>query len=183
MSRLVKLPYSGHRRDSGPFCALILSVTRLAKHPFACERVILRPGKTIRETALWPTPRAPKIPVLVECTISPRSRAGVCRFKGEMMYILWRYEHQEWIEVSRCYDREGAWWSTMHPLIVRELARSDAQPKDPDLAVISSQTAQYLDDQIRDLNGPERAQMLTSVHDQLAARIAAADVEFHADAA
>jgi hypothetical protein len=179
---VVTLPYSGHRRSSEPYCALILRAPRLARHPFDLDQVILRPGRTVPDAALWPTPAAPRIPVLLECTISPRARAGICPYKGECLYILWRWQAQrrEWIEVTRCYSRNGEWWAYLHPAIVRELARSGAGPVEPDVEALSQETAEWLDAHLRDLADDERAQMLSRVYDLLAARIAAAGRAFHA---
>jgi hypothetical protein len=177
---MVTLPHSGHRREAGPYCALILRAPRLARYPWDLEQVIFRPGKTIPKAALWPTSAAPRMPVLLECTISPRARAGVCPYKGECMYVLWRWEREAWIEVTRCYSMDGEWFSYLHPAIVRELARSGAQPVEPDISVLSREAAEFLDTLLRDLREDERARMLCCVHDLLAARIAATNRAFHA---
>jgi hypothetical protein len=179
---VVTLPYSGHRRSSEAYCSLILRAPRLARYPFDLEQIILRAGKTIPLASLWPTPAAPRIPVLLECTISPRARAGVCPYKGESMYVLWRWqaERREWIEVTRCYSKQGEWFAYLHPAIVRELARSGAQPVEPDLGALSQEAAEWLDAHLRDLREDERARMLACVHDLLAARMAATDCTFHA---
>lgn len=177
---MVTLPYSGHRRSSGPYCALILHAPRLARFPFDLEQVIFRPGKTIPLSSLWPTPTAPRIPVLLECTMSPRARRGVCPYKGECMYVLWRFEQRSWIEVTRCYSMSGEWYEYLHPAIVRELARSGAQPVEPDISALSREAAEFLDARLRDLRDDERARMLTCVHDLLASRIAATGSKFHA---
>lgn len=155
---------------------LVLTCPRIARDPFRLERVIFRPGKTIPESQLWPDERAPRIPVLIECARSPRSFAGVCAHKGEVVYVLWRYDAQEWLEVARCYSMHGEWWPALHPLILRELARSNATPPDPDLAAIAERTAAYLDTQISDLSDAERSTMLVKLHEQLLARIAATDL-------
>ena len=177
---MTTLPYSGHRRDAGSYCALILRAPRLARYPWSLEQVILRPGKTIPKASLWPTPAAPRIPVLLECTVSPRSRAGICPYKTECLYVLWRWENGAWIEVTRCYSMDGEWFSYLHPIIVRELARSGAQPVEPDLGALSREATEFLDALLRDLKPDERARMLCCIHDLLAARIAATDRAYRA---
>ena len=177
---MTTLPYSGHRRSCDPYCALILRAPRHARYPFDLDQVILRPGKTIPKASLWPTPTAPRIPVLLECTVSPRARQGVCRYKGECLYVLWRWENGAWIEVTRCYSMQGEWFSYLHPIIVKELARSGAQPLEPDLSALSEEAAEFLDTLLRDLREDERARMLCCIHDLLAARIAATDRAYHA---
>jgi hypothetical protein len=120
---------------------LVLACPRITRDSFCLEGILHRPGELICESELWPDERAPRIPVLIERARSPRSRAGVCpyMYKGESLYVLWRYEmaEQEWIEVSRCYSTYGDWWPVLHPLILRELTRSDeVLPANPDLAVM-----------------------------------------------
>jgi hypothetical protein len=209
----VSLPYSGRLRSNDPYCycALILHAPRFARDPFELQQVVLRPGSTIPLDALWPTPTAPRIPVLIECTRSPRARQGVCPYQREAMYVLWRFNPSQatpesesvprtdlndaitaagftarsegtWIEVTRCYSMHGEWFLHMHPAIVRELARSGAQPVEPDLAALSQKAAEFLDALLRDLREDERAGLLACIHDLLAARIAATghSVTFHA---
>jgi hypothetical protein len=162
---------------------LILHAPRLTSTgPWSLDRVYFRAGKSIPLAALWPSAEAPRIPVLVECTLSPRATAGVCPYKGELLYILWRYQDQEWIEVARCFSLDAEWWVTLHPIIVRELARSGAEPKPVDVRAMTQRAAEYLDAQLADLTAAERAAMLIRLHDLLAGRIVAQNVSFHARA-
>lgn len=175
---LVTLPYSAHRRYTGPFCMLILRAPRLISTglgPWGVDRIYFRAGKTIARSRLWPTPDAPREPIVIESTDSPNSKA---RPGGhEDLHVLWRFDvmRNDWREVARITSKAGEWWPYFHPLLLRELGRSHAAPAGPDLEAIAGATAAYLDAQIRDLTGSERAAMLIEVHDQLAERITAAD--------
>jgi hypothetical protein len=160
---------------------LILRAPRLMSTglgPWGLDRIYFRAGKTIRKSELWPTSDAPKIPVLIESTISPNSlpRPG----GHEDLHVLWRYDVQRncWTEVARITSKYGEWWPYLHPLILRELSRSGAEPQEPDLDALAGETAAYLEARIADLTYTERAAMLIEVHDRLAGYITAANVEF-----
>ena len=157
---------------------LILRAPRLLSTgmgPWGLDRVYFRAGKTIRKSELWPTPDAPPEPILIESTVSPNSvgKPG----GGEDLHVLWRFDvkQSEWKEIARITSKAGEWWPYFHPILLRELSRSGAEPQDPDLGTLAGQTAAYLDAQIRDLTHSERAALLIEVHDLLAERITAAD--------
>lgn len=156
---------------------LILRAPRLLSTglgPWGVDRVYFRAGATIRRSELWPSPDAPREPLVIECTNSPNSlgRPG----GHEDLHVLWRYELERarWREIARISSRDGEWWYYLYPLLLRELARSHAEPRPPDLHALAVETAQFVDDQLRDLTAAERASMLIEVHDLLAQRIAAA---------
>lgn len=184
----VTLPYSATRRVPDAFCMLILRAPRLVSTglgPWGVDRVYYRAGKTIKRTQLWPTVDAPREPIVIEATTSPNSRP--CPGGGEDLYVLWRYDmpydtahgvtkarREGWREIARCTSKRGEWWPNLHPILLRELARTGAEPREPNLTAIATETAAYLDGRLHDLTGKERAEMLIAVHDQLAHRIAAA---------
>lgn len=149
---------------------------RPATTPMDLDCVVWRAGARIAESSLWPDTDAPRIPVLIECTISPRSRAGVCAFKGECLYVVWRYERKEFVEAGRFFSMQGEWWDSVYPLVVRELARSNTEPKAPDLSRISSETGAFIEERLKGLTDAERVQILATVYEQMVRRFAACGV-------
>ena len=138
------------------------------------QGVILRPGRTVRESELHPAEHYPADPIVVEWVTSPLSRARPGG--GRALHILWRYESGEWHQLGSIEARgcDGSWALHLAPLAIAALCEqgSNLPAALPNLPQIQVEISTYLDRVLDPLEESERAHVLTVVHDELAARIA-----------
>jgi hypothetical protein len=89
----VRSPRSPSRSEPLAFAKLLSRVDPKAENGAGFEGVIIRPGRTVPESYLWPTEKFPKTPILLEFA----GRQGICgcgreRDVLESLYTLWRYD-------------------------------------------------------------------------------------------
>jgi hypothetical protein len=173
---LVRLPKSGKRGDRIAFLKLLY---RVRTHPLTAwewEGKLMRPGATVPEPDLHPEPHYPRCPIVLECATSPLSvgKPG----GGRVLYVLWKYdsENRQWREIARA-EIPAANWSwviDLAPLAVRALEEQGANVPAvlPNLLRIENRIVAFLDRTLNGLEDQDRAEVLSVIHNQLAARIA-----------
>lgn len=120
----VRIPCSSRRNNSNTYGKLLTRVDPQAINGFGFEGSIIRPGKEVQWSALWPTPAHPKIPILLEC--AGAQKAGWGHRKEPDVYILWRFDpvRKEWGELGRSSSLTGAWAYDLRAPAVRALEES-----------------------------------------------------------
>jgi hypothetical protein len=172
----VRLPCSSPRRCREKFAKLLAYVDPHADHAFGFEGTFLRPGATVTDAQLRPTPAYPETPILLEYTRGPAYGIRGHQ-RSDSIYILWRYDHKvdEWRELGRSISFAWEWALELRPLAVRALreARGSQLEIMPDLPAIAGRIAGFLDRELRSLEDAHRAKILGVLHDQFAARLCA----------
>jgi hypothetical protein len=139
----------------------------------AFEGKLLKPGARLEYSSLWPDPRYPRKPVLLEFAGSDHSGRGHNR--GSQIYILWRLEGENWVEIARSLSVGGEWIAVLMPIALRELG--GPARIDPDMAEkLAVVWLGRLDDELKELGAGDRGIMLNFVFEQVAARMMKAEV-------
>ncbi len=100
--RLIQLPRTSPRSEQLVFLKLLTRVDAAASNGFGFEGSVLKPGARVSESALWPTPQHPRVPVLLEY-------AGAANDSGEKLFVLWRYERGAFVEIARAVGLSWEW--------------------------------------------------------------------------
>jgi hypothetical protein len=138
----------------------------------AFEGVLLKPGSVVEDSALWPDARYPARPLLLEFAGSDRTGRGHNR--SNQIYILWRFEPDQWqwVEIARVFTQGAEWVPMLLPLALRELGGVMPAP-DPAAALDSMKRfLAQLDDELRQVGSQERAIAIGFMYEQLGARLA-----------
>lgn len=152
-----------------------------AEHGFGFDGVFLRPGATVTDAELHPTPEYPATPVVLEYMLAPaHGIAG--RRRSDAIYILWRYETPgdflagSWRELGRATSESWHWATELRPLALRALreARGAALVVIlPDLPAIARRIAAALDHELKGIESEHRQKVLGVLHDEFAVRLCA----------
>jgi hypothetical protein len=167
----VTIPRSSPRSCKESYAKILTSVDPHADHAFGFEGKIVRPGSVVTDAQLWPSEKAPRIPIVLECASVPgQGKRGHNR--REWLYILWRYspDQNEWTEIGRSFSVAWEWACELRPLAVRALRQG------PTVAInfleVQRRIRALLDQELNGLEDPARWGVLSILHDQLACRVA-----------
>jgi len=145
-----------------------------AGHAFGFEGKIVKPGSVVTDAQLWPTDQAPRIPIVLECASVPgQGKRGHNR--RDWLYILWRYhrDEHEWTEIGRSFSVSWEWACELRPLAVRAIRESSSAPTlSLNFIEVQKRIRAMLDQELKGLEHPQRGQVLSILHDQLACRVA-----------
>jgi len=161
------MPNSSEHRGRLGYLKLICAVLPAADSGFAFAGAFFRPGALLDESELWPNNRYPPVPLLIECAGLPKHEWESKR-RAEDVYILWRYEQSEWVEIARSRGRHGSWAADLAPIAARIL-NSGKLPADLSLVVL--RVCKTLDVELDYLDDAERLSLLGKLHDALSARL------------
>jgi hypothetical protein len=173
-TRKIRLPLSRATRSQPTWAKLLNRIDPRSRSPFTWHGRFFQPGTWIEESDLWPDGTFPRIPLLVEHAGAATPAKGHNRHRCDNTVILWRYDRDQgkFLEVGRVAAPAGIWMMLLEPL-VREWLRPDADnAAAPDLDLIRSRITAFLSAELNLISDPERARVLTLVHDELAARLA-----------
>lgn len=172
----VRLPCSSARTCREKFLKLLSDVDPEAEHGFGFEGKFYRPGATLTDAELRPSPDYPLTPVVLEFFRGPAYGIPGNR-RSDYIYILWRYEDASnaWRELGRAVSFSWEWAAELRPIAVRALreARHGQSEIMPDLSAIAGRIALVLDRELKSLDPPHRHKILGVLHDQFAARLCA----------
>jgi hypothetical protein len=170
----VKIPRTAARRSERTYVRLVLRPVRRA--PFF-EGALLRAGGFVEESALWPTPDYPLVPLLIEYAGSDGTGRGHNRSRD--VHVLWRYVrgHSEgkpsgdFEEVARVASHGAEWVYDLRPIVERELLRP-AIDHDARGRAAASRLAALIDGALDELEDAGRESALAALYNQVAARFA-----------
>jgi hypothetical protein len=164
----VKIPRTAARRAERCYARLVLRATRRA--PFF-DGPLLRAGAFVEESALWPTPDYPLIPLLIEYAGSDGSGLGHNRSRD--VHVLWRYvrARQDFEEVARVASHGAEWVYDLRPIVERELVRPAIDDNARGRAA-ASRLAALIDGALDELEDAGRESALAALYNQVAARFA-----------
>lgn len=174
---LVRIPCSSKRNSSIAFAKLLYRVQPEAQNGFGFEGTLLRPGKLVPWSALWPTPEHPKEPVLLECAGAAAGKAagGWRRHGQEDLYILWKFDPvgKKWREIGRSTSDSWTWAIDLRPLAVRALAESKGTAVEvyADFMLTIQRLNVLLDAELAKLPVHERSRAVAVLHDEICSRI------------
>ena len=170
--RHVRLPRSAKSRRDLSFAILIHRIFPQRTMGDAFEGQRLKPGATIAEACLWPTPEWPERPILLEYCGSDRSGAG--HHRSFHQYALWRYDPDvpEWVELATSSAVGIEWVDALKPIALRYLADTNTAPASG-AADVTSRVLCLLDSELEPLQEQGRQGVLGMLLEQLMARLQA----------
>jgi hypothetical protein len=132
---------------------------------------LLRAGAFVEESALWPTPDYPLVPLLIE--YAGPDGPGRGHNRSPAVYVLWRYvpPRQEFEEVARVRSHGAEWVHDLRPIVERELVRPAIDHNARGRAT-AAQLAALIDGALDDLEDEGRESALAALYNQVAARFA-----------
>jgi len=168
--RQVRLPRSAETRLDLTFAILIRRVypQRVMGDAFDGKR--LRPGATINESDLWPTPEWPERPLVVEYAGSDRSGHGHRRSAHN--YFLWSYNPGApgWAEIARASAVGIEWVEILKPVALRYLTA--ANPANVTIATdATSRVLCLLESELEPLEAADRQTLLGLLWEQVLGRM------------
>jgi hypothetical protein len=166
--RQVKLPRSAESRQSLAFAILIQRVLPQRSMGDAFQGKRLRPGATIAESDLWPTPEWPEHPLLLEYAGSDRAGSGHRR--SSQTYLLWRYDPElpGWREIARASAVGIEWVDTLKPVAARYLAASEPPSTGADA---TARVLCVLESELEPLQSNDRRNLLGMLWEQVLGRM------------
>lgn len=72
---------------------------------------IMRAGEEVDPATLWPDPRFPRLPVMLECA----GRTKGCA-RGERLFVLWQLRAGQWKDLLTCRATSYEWAVAFRPL-------------------------------------------------------------------
>lgn len=172
----VRLPCTSARTCPLKYVKLLCRVDPGAEHAFGFEGHIYRPGATLTDVELHPTPEYPATPIALEHMRGPAYGIPGHR-RTDSIYILWRYDRETnaWRELGRAVSYAWEWAAELRPIAVRALreARGGNLELMPDYPAIAGRIAEFLDGELKSLEVLDRQKVLGVIHDQFAARLCA----------
>lgn len=172
----VAIPRTCPRRQDLTYARLLLRVYPLRTMANAFEGVLLKPGAMVDESALWPSPEYPEIPILLEYAGSDRTGRGHNRSND--VYLLWRYDRARgaWVEIARSVSRGAEWIERIKAVALLELGLP-VLPADPadtaSAAGITDRVLGLLDRELERLCPQDRHLVMNFVYQEFSARAAA----------
>lgn len=173
MSDYIRIPCSSRRQCQNTYGKLLTRVDPQADSGFGFEGTIIRPGKDIPWSGLWPTPAHPRIPILLECAGS--MKAGYGHRREPDVYVLWRFDPslKRWGEIARSSSGTGAWaWDLRAPAIrALEESSGSAIAVFGDFDTVVARLDHLLTHELGKLPSSERGRAVGFLHDQFCARL------------
>ncbi len=162
---MVRLPQSCIRRNVPMYCKLLYTILSLSD-PRAFEGQLLKCGQRVPESELWPAPDWPLVPILLECA-GPDGRGRGHR-RSAYLYVLWRYETGEWVEIARTRAIGAEWVQDLVDVAKRELGSEP--PVGP--GELARQMIDDLDRQLTRLENKFQLQVLSVLYTEVLGRLA-----------
>lgn len=161
--------------------AYSLLVRRIPRRGQIFDGRFLRAGSHVEESALWPDPRYPQIPLLIEFA-GTEYGGGIGNNRGHNrapdVHVLWRYSapRHEFDEIARTASHGAEWFHHLRPIVEREIRRPALSGSDHADAArrVSLRLLAALDSELDELEDEGRANALGLLYNQVAARFAAA---------
>jgi hypothetical protein len=172
----IRLPRTAGRR-SGPGYALLvrrLSPNRALRN---FEGQLVRSGALVEESALWPDPHFPLVPLLIEFAgtdgIAANGKPARGHNRARDIRILWRFDRarQAWDEVVRITSDGSHWYADLAPIVERELVPAAVDNVAEARAAIGRLVA-LIDGELDALAEEGREHALAFLYDEVAARFA-----------
>jgi hypothetical protein len=136
----------------------------------AFEGLLLKPGATFEEAALWPTSEYPAMPLLLEYAGTDRTGSGHRRSND--IYVLWRYDRGRgcWDELIRATSQGMDWIEQLKAVALQELGRTIA-PFDASAAhCVSRRVLGALDHELEMLDADDRLLVMSFVYQEFTSR-------------
>lgn len=174
--RLVKIPRTSARSEQMAFAKLLCRVDPQTINGFGFEGIFLRPGRTIEESALWPTDRYPTVPIVLEFA-GKRTVRGVGHNGEDLrmaLYVLWRLDGRTWTEVARAYATSTEWAYELRSIASRLVGHAGVDVL-PSLASAAARISSCLTQEFAELEPRDRARLVGVLHDLFGVQLAAVD--------
>lgn len=177
----MRIPCSSKRNSSIAFAKLLTRVSADAENGFGFEGTLLRPGKLLPWSALWPTPEHPKIPIVLECAGAiGKPERGWRRQAQDDLYILWRFDpvDKKWRELGRSMSDSWTWAMDLRPLAIRAIEESKGTAVEVfvDFMLVIQRLHVLLDTELAKLPSRERGRAIAVLHDELCSRLVRSEV-------
>jgi hypothetical protein len=172
----IRLPRSASRR-SGPSYALLvrrLSPNRALRN---FEGQLFRSGARVEESALWPDPHYPLVPLLIEFAgtdgLAANGKPARGHNRARDIRILWRFDRVrgEWDEVTRITSDGSHWYADLAPIVERELVPAVVDHAG-EARTVAGRLAALIDGALDQLTEEGREHALAFLYDEIAARFA-----------
>jgi hypothetical protein len=141
------------------------------------EGRLFRCGALVEESALWPAPHYPRVPLLIEYAGRESAAANAKPARGHNrardIRILWRYDRErgEWDELARILSEGSHWYADLAPIVERELVPPDIDHVSEARAA-AGRLAALIDTELGALASEGREHALAFLFDEIAGRIA-----------
>lgn len=173
MTDYIRIPFSSRRECKDTYGLLLTRVDPEANCGFGFEGTIVRPGKNIPWSALWPTPAHPRIPILLECAGS--TKPGWGKRTEPTVYILWRFDldRKDWQELGRSSSRDWTWAIDLRSVAVRALEESLGTAVEiyGDFEAVTNRLDHLLTFELAKIPKTERLRAVGFLYDQFCSRI------------
>lgn len=155
-------------RPEPTYAQLILRVRRSG----LIDGRFFRTGQRVDESALWPAPAYPEVPLLLEFAGSERTGRGHSRSPD--IHLLWRYDstRREFDEIARVRSDGAEWLHHLEPIVRRHIRRPAASPVS-DAREASRRVIAALEGELDLLEDEAHERALALLYNQVAARFAA----------
>jgi hypothetical protein len=166
---LIRIPRTCTSRKEHTYAQLVMRVypDRLI-NPF--EGRLLKTGSSVELSELRPTPEYPEIPLLIEFAGNDRTGSGHRRSND--VHVLWRLNPstREWQELVKVNGQGRDWVEYLRPIVMRQLAAA-SEPYSDLAARARQRVLRLLDDELERLQRSGRADLMTTLYDEIAARL------------
>ena len=175
----VRIPRSALVRNEPTYAKLLFRVVREPNFgPWSYKGRIVKCGSWINETELRPDPTWPVVPVLLECAgrvpgVLYRADSGHKRC--EDLYVLWRWDGQDWCEVCRMQSQQGQWCHAMRSVAAAELNGPVLVPRPFNPAPIVSRVHALITRECDTLDHCDRQAVAAALYESFAARVCSFD--------
>jgi hypothetical protein len=173
---LVRIPRTATRRGERSYALLVLRLGRnRALRNF--EGRLFRCGALVEESALWPAPHYPRVPLLVEYAgtdgLDANGKPARGHNRARDIRILWRYDRErgEWDELARILSEGSHWYADLAPIVERELIAPDIDHVS-EARGAAGRLAALIDGTLAELTDEGREHALGFLFDEIAGRIA-----------
>jgi hypothetical protein len=166
----IRIPRSPSRRGQQGFATLILRISTGPLTGF--DGTHLRRGSSIDYAALWPNPKYPATPLLLEYLGSDGSGWGHNRSND--VWVLWRFnlEKKEWDQIASVAARGKDWYYSFAPIVRRELAAIALLIDDATIDAASARVIASLDGELRELiDENDKNRLMARAYNQFTERL------------
>jgi hypothetical protein len=177
---LIHLPRSAPGGRGEPTYAQL--ILRLRRSEFI-DGPFFRTGARVEETALWPSPAYPEVPLLLEFAGRDRGEGRNARGHNRApdIHLLWRYDRarREFDEIASARSYGAEWFHHLAPIIRRHIIRPPANHAEAEKAArgASARVLAALEGELDQLEDEGRDSAIALLYDQVAARFAASVAE------
>ncbi len=172
MSEAMKLAQLDRTRYiGGSNVAAIMGLGAYEQTPLSVY--LIKTGATIEESALWPTPDYPAVPLLLEYAGNDRTGRGHNRSND--IYLLWRYERESgrWVALLKCTGQGTDWIAPVKQRALAELARTAPPLSCTHASDVCVRVLAALDHELELLDTVNRHLVMSFVYQEFSARAVA----------